>query len=208
MWIVRLLQPARRRLQRLALRLGRHERVHGVPLVDWVIFDETQAGFAEVRAALELVWRYDRRRFRRMLRDVDYVIVTNTAGTAGEHWRDIRSMLIDAGCAIRQVREATAMTIVHEATHARLWTRGVGRFPDRARIEAACIRAEIEFVRKIPGAERLIVGSRMKLDSRYWEASRRDEVVVLVTRFGWPRWLRRLLGYRSTAEMNGSTESG
>jgi hypothetical protein len=188
--LIRLLQPLRRVLQRIALRVDRKELVHGVPVVDWVLRDEDRAGVGEVRAAIELVRQYDPRRFRRIARDLDYVIVTNTAGTAGEYWPDIRSMLLDAASALRQTHLATAMTIVHEATHARLWMRGLGRYPDRGRIERVCVRAEIAFAIKVPGSSRVIEGARLKFASRYWEKSRAHDVGAWYRRFGWPRWLR------------------
>lgn len=200
MVLLRLIQPLRRYLQRVVLRLGEKEWVHGIPLVDWIVLDETRDGLAEVRAALELVWEHDRRRYLRMVRDVDYVIVTNTAGTAGEYWSDIRSMLLDAGVASRHPRESTAMTIVHEATHARLWQRGVGRHPDRERIEGACVKAEVMFAGKIPGTERLVEGAWKKLGSRYWERSRQDDFAANAERLGWPGWLRKLIGLRYRRE--------
>lgn len=189
MRIVKLLQPFRRVIQRAVLKLGPKRIVHGIPLVDWILDDSEDPALEAVESALNLIWEVDPRRFRRMRQDVRYIVVTRTAGSAGEHWADIRSVLLDAHNANRQVREAIAMTIVHEATHARVRRWGVEISEDLSREEAVCVRAEIAFAKKIPGTDHLIRGAEAKLASRYWERSRVNDIAKFLDESRWPSWI-------------------
>ena len=191
--LVRTLRSAARRA---AVLLGRKQTVQGITVVDLVIRDEDRAALAAVGDAIELIARYDGARYRRMLRDVRYLVVTHTAASAGEYREDIRSILLDATNIVRQTPTSVAMVIVHEATHARLWRMGAGRHPDRARVEGACVGAEIQFARKIPGTERLIAGAEAKLATRYWEGSRPGTADRYLKRLGLGKWARRILGTR------------
>lgn len=190
-WILKIVRPAARKV---ALRLASKHEVHGIQLADLVLGGGAEStARVDVANAIELINKYDPARLQRIQRDVRYVVVTATAGTAGEYWEDLRSILLDASNAQRQTVEAIAMVIVHEATHARLWRMGVGRCPDREKIERICVRSEIAFARKVPGTDRLIEGAKLKLASRYWESSRAQDVETYLEKLGFPRWARRLL---------------
>jgi hypothetical protein len=176
--------------------MGRKRTVHGVRIVDLIVREEESAACWDVESAIEVIRQHDPARLRRLLQDVRYVVVTHTAGSAGEYREDVRAILLDASNVGKQTPEAVAMVIVHEATHARLWRMGVGRFHDRGRIETACVRAEIDFARKIAGTERLIWGAEAKLATRYWEGPRPQDAERYLKRLGFPRWARRILGTR------------
>jgi len=156
----------------LAVRIAEKRQVHGVTLVD--LARETPDGQAAEGAAkaLELIHQHDPAVWRRLVRDVRYVVVTKTFGTAGEYWVDSGWVLLNEAVVMRQMTEFIAMVVVHEATHARLWRMGFGRCPDRERIETACVEAEIRFARRLPGTANLIAGARAKL-TRYWETDLR-----------------------------------
>jgi hypothetical protein len=178
----------------LAVRLGQKRTVFGVTVVDLIVRDEDRRAGSAVDLAIGLIARHDPIRHRRMLQDVRYVVVAHTVGWAGEYREDIRSILLDASHVLKQSVESCAMVIVHEATHARLCRMGVGRHPDRARIEGVCVRAEIEFARKVAGTERLIVGAKAKLATRYWEGSVPAGADLYLKHLGFPGWARRIFG--------------
>jgi hypothetical protein len=64
------------------------------------------------------------------------------------------------------------MTLVHEATHARLWKNGIG-YPvsARGRIEQLCVRAEVRLARQLPDAEELESFVVDKLKNEWWTES-------------------------------------
>jgi hypothetical protein len=67
--------------------------------------------------------------------------------------RSLKACVIDERFALRETTtfERIASTIIHEATHARLERRGiVYEEKARSRIEAVCLRRELNFVAKLP----------------------------------------------------------
>lgn len=172
------------------------QSVRGITLVDLTLQGDPRREMEKVRNALAMIDQHDPRIIRRMARDVRYLLVSSTAGTAGEYWEHVRSIVLDQAVIGRQLESAIAMTIVHEAMHARLWRMGVGRFPDRGRIEGVCVAAEIRFAEKVPGTEAQVEGAHRKLASRYWEKSRGDAIVSYLDRLGLPRWCRMFSGLR------------
>ena len=62
--------------------------------------------------------------------------------------------------------ELIASVIVHEATHARLRRHGIGyEEPIRARVEAACIRRQIAFTRRLPHGDHARAAAERNLAS-------------------------------------------
>lgn len=199
-----LFRPLRTLLRWIAILIAEKRVVRGIRVVNMPMHDADEPAFEKVVDVIELIHRHDPARGRRVARDVRYVLVTRTATSGGEYWPNPRCVLVNASNVCRQVPEAIAMIVVHEATHARLWRMGVGRFPDVGRLEHTCVEAEITFARRVPGTEPLIEGARRKLATKYWEKPRDAAFETYLTDLGYPRWLRRLLlwkwrgGKRST----------
>src|SRR5882672_12744248 len=64
-----------------------------------------------------------------------------------------------------------AATIIHEATHARLMTAGVGYEPERrAKVERICFKAEIAFASRLPDGQPIIdeAQAQIKRDPEVW----------------------------------------
>ncbi|MFZ2004925.1 MAG: hypothetical protein WAV02_07545, partial [Stellaceae bacterium] len=107
--------------------------------------------------------------------------------------------------------DAIASSIVHEATHARLWHRGIG-YPEelRYRIESACIRRQLAFAHRLPAQRGVGVREEVKkmltLAPSFWsneEITKRREggELALAREAGIPDWLRRSLqGIRALFE--------
>ncbi len=141
-------------LKRLMLFFSASRRIDGL----WIgCFDSnSKTKLNRVEEALSLIKRYDRRRYDRLIRDLERVWVLVIPGGIAHFdssiWAcvlDPRHMLDDPNSAAR-----IAASIVHEATHARLWRRGIRYQEDlRSRVEAVCFRSERAFAAKIPNGE-------------------------------------------------------
>jgi hypothetical protein len=104
--------------------------------------------------------------------------------------------------------EQIAASIVHEATHARLWRRGIEYQENlRSRVEAVCVRRERAFATKIPNGEHIRQQADSKLatcaDQDYWtneafRARHEKGVSKIIAHAGSPDWwVRFLLAIRS-----------
>jgi hypothetical protein len=127
----------------------------------WVATGESKADCAlvwrRVEGALCLIKTYDRRRYDRLLRDLERLWVrVSVYGFLGCHNTSINACELDTRYVLAETtsEEVIASTIVHEATHARLWRGGIAYEERlRARIEAACVRREIAFAAKLPNGQ-------------------------------------------------------
>jgi hypothetical protein len=115
---------------------------------------------ARLALALELIDRYDPRlgtRLRRDVRGIWFIPAGNT------HWRRaMRVIALDLRWETLDTIEDLALTLVHEATHARHAALGVRYEGKQARAEAACIRASMEFADRLEPGQ---VSDRPSLDA-------------------------------------------
>jgi hypothetical protein len=136
---------------RLALRFSTSRYVDGLWIGTWE--DEPEPILRRIEEALSLIKRYDRLRYDRLIRDLKRVwVLVLPTGLANFDYK-IYTCKIDTRyfLAATTTPELIATTIVHEATHARLWRRGI-RYEEaqRPRIEEICIRRQIAFSAKLP----------------------------------------------------------
>jgi hypothetical protein len=96
--------------------------------------------------------------YARILRDLDRIWVCLLQHGLGQYKPSLKACLLDeryvadSAAAVDQI----ASTIVHEATHARLWRYGIGyKEEQRARIEAICFRRELAFAARLPNSAQL-----------------------------------------------------
>jgi hypothetical protein len=175
--------PRRRAALRLAIRLAsrlidrieRHlatsRRVDGL----WigVRASEAEPLLRRVEEALALIKRYDRRRYDRLRRDVERVWVRDDLGpdSVGQFDPALWACELDDWLVLTATAEELAATIVHEATHARLWRRGIGYDESlRARVEAACFRRELAFAARLPNGNTLREDAKrlLRTPPAYW----------------------------------------
>jgi hypothetical protein len=143
----------------LLSRVERRELEHAVECVGgaFELFCERDAEeyvpqvFENVFAALDLIETLDPRRFRLIERNMPRIYIRRGAGAA--YWSLIRTCILD----LEQVRSGAigdiALSIVHEATHARLCNRGIHPWPEwEARIETRCGKEQIAFAQRMQGA--------------------------------------------------------
>ena len=118
----------------------------------WVGAGEV-ANRAKVRDALTMIRTYDPRRYSRLLKDLDGILVDILPGAIGQFNSSEDFCDLDERFIASATSDKIASVIVHEATHARLWHRGILYGEDiRARVEHVCIRQERLFARKLPDA--------------------------------------------------------
>ena len=157
---------------RIDLRLYSWQHVDGL----WIGTDD-EPSLLRVEQALLLIKHHDRRRYDRIIFDLERVWVRLLPiGIANFNPRlnacelDSRYVLADTTST-----EMLAACIVHEATHARLWRCGI-RYEEklRQRVEAACFRRELAFAAKLPDGAfvRYAAEHGLKTPPEYW----RDEL--------------------------------
>lgn len=188
-----LLTPLRWGLNRAALKMSPTKRISGFEVVDMSIAEHDAVCFDRVAKVLDLIQRVDPRRFRRMSRDVRRILITHTGGAAGSYWSDLDACALDAQHLLGSL-ESAAMTLVHEATHARLRRAGFSYTPElRPRLERLCLEAEIAFGERLPNSSDLIAEAQHALNSPWWsdDASNQRQAQQLRT-LGWPEWSIRL----------------
>lgn len=193
--VMRLLaRPVRFAFLRLAGLISPRREIAGFEVVDLRVDDGDPWVFSTVGDVLGLIARIDPLRFARMQRDIRRIVVLRAGGAAGSYWHDWKACVLDS----RHLRDdsvaSTAMTLAHEATHARLRRRGFRyRGALKPRIERLCIEAEITLGGKITGAEELVAQARRDLDRVWWSdgqmVQRQDAQLRLL---GWPEWTLRL----------------
>jgi hypothetical protein len=111
-----------------------------------------------VKTAVALLDKYDPVRFRRICRDLgNGIIVFPTPGTArAEYHRDVDVCFLKGDFVLSGHPGFIALSIVHEATHARMRRLSHADPARRARMERICINAQIAFASHVPGVSATI----------------------------------------------------
>jgi hypothetical protein len=190
-------------MDRLALRLSTARYVDGLWVGTWE--DNPEPILRRIEDALALINRYDRIRYNRLVRDLHRVWVIILPAALGSFDSKLYACKIDTRFVLADTTtpELIASTIVHEATHARLWRRGIGyEQAQRPRIEAICFRREIAFAAKLPdgGQVRDMAERTLTLcaDQSFWTNAAFYERHVEgsfegMRYYGTPEWLIRIL---------------
>ena len=148
---------------------------------------------SKVADALRLIAERGPRFHIRIVRDVRRFLFAGVSG--GRYIAGLQTCLIGVGYARRVPAIELAMTMIHEATHARLSRAGFRyRAACRERIERVCVAQEIAFAQRVPGSASAIDGVRQLLETKWWRTEERLEADTseLKTR-GVPAWLINVL---------------
>jgi hypothetical protein len=153
-------------LQNILLRLSTSRIVDGL----WIgaAEGEREPSLDRVEGALRLIKTYDPRRYQRLLRDLDRIWVHLLTGYVAQFNGSLRACEIEIRFVVNEntTLEVLAATIVHEATHARLEHCGIQYDAAlRERIEKACIRQEVLFASRLPGADLVHEWAQSSLES-------------------------------------------
>lgn len=118
-----------------------------------------QPGLRRVEEALRLIKDHDSLHYSRIISNLERIWVDLLPNARASYERSLNACKLDERFVLLETTslERIASSIVHEATHARLELWGIGYDDEkvRSRIEAICLRRELNFVGKLPQAEPL-----------------------------------------------------
>lgn len=192
----------------LRRRITHTEIIDGIALT--IVAAEWEPIAARVRSAIELIRQHDPYRLKVLRRyltggvQVDQSIVGRIAEF---DWQTMTCKVHPDYINSEASPEELATTLVHEATHARLWHLGF-RYESaqsRVREEANCMRQEIAFAQRVPGGAAIAETVQRQLKcldpSDYDDAAfnrryiaRRLRLVRRARKSGVPGWLLRCGG--------------
>jgi hypothetical protein len=120
-----------------------------------------------VEDALRLLKTHSPFHYARAIRDLTRIWVHVVPSSNACYDRSLNACVFDERFVLRETTTLAeiASVIVHESTHARLERWGIDYLEkDRARIEAICLRRELNFLAKIPDSEVLQDGIARTLE--------------------------------------------
>jgi hypothetical protein len=192
-WMTRRIESSRRR----DLARGPREQMHGLTVVAYRCSAERARAILDwVRAALDLIARHDPGSLSAMRDHFAHVQVVDILGPLNaQYWHEERLCRLSGEYVQRDdtVPGRLAMTLVHELTHARHRNRARPGRLSVAQEEWLCIGAELAFIKKVPGSERLQRAARQRLERRpefYARPAQAERVLEYVRSSGMPRWCR------------------
>ena len=191
-----LANPLRALVLRATLRVWPHHSIRGFLVTD---LSSAGSGLPEVlsklESALALYALHDARGFDRFCRNVRRFVLVDVPGP--EYVHCVRACMLRAAYVEEASPEQVAMTVVHEGTHARLWSAGFDYAPTRRqRIESICVRAETAFAMKLPVGEQLAEQARGKLREDWWsEENEYRRRLGQLKELGRPGWYLRFYEY-------------
>jgi hypothetical protein len=146
-------KPDRRpsRVDRLGLWLSKSSTIDGL----WIgtIESKPYPALRRVEEALQLIKRHDTLNYSRITRNLDRIWVHLLPSARAHYDPSLNACVLDERYVLNETMtlERIASTIVHEATHARLEGWGIiYEEKSRYRIEATCLRRELNFLTKLP----------------------------------------------------------
>jgi hypothetical protein len=174
----------------------------------WVGTTESKPhpGLRRVEDALQIIKRHDSLHYSRAIHNLERVWVRLLPTASACYDRSLKACILDERYVLLETTtlEQIACTIVHEATHAKLERWGINYYEkERSRIEAACLRRELNFIAKLPHGEPLREETARTLewcvsdhdhfsDVRFQQRDQQGAVETL-RYLGAPDWLIRFL---------------
>jgi hypothetical protein len=136
--------------------------------------DEPYQGLRRVEDALQLIKRHDPLHYSRIIRNLERVWVHLLPSALAHYNSSLNACVLDERFVLAETTtlQKIASTIIHEATHARLDGWGIDYDEAvRYRIEAICLRRELNFLTKLPDSEHLQEEIAYTLE---WYATKQD----------------------------------
>jgi hypothetical protein len=161
---------------------------------------ERQSIFDKVEQGLALIQRYAPLRFAQVKRDISCIFVCGDASTFARYVRDLRmcEFFINYVRSPDTSAASIASTLVHEATHARLYRLKVGAQAEQHRLERACYHAERVFCRRLPGEPELVQSATTMMaadPTTYSAAAQVERQVAALRQLGNPRWVAECVAF-------------
>jgi hypothetical protein len=127
-----------------------------------------------IEESLRLIKDSDSLHYLRVIDNLDRISVSLLPNGSAHYDRSLNACVLDERFVLHEstTLERIASTIIHEATHARLEGWGISYDEkERVRIEAICLRRELNFLAKLPHSEPLQEEIRSTLE---WCAGSHD----------------------------------
>lgn len=107
--------------------------------------------------AANLIRDCDARRYISVLAELKRIVLLDWHIQAARYYALSRTLVLQRKSVEDTRISVLASMLVHEATHGRIYRRGVAYIPRlRSRIERLCLRNEVWFLRRVQGAELLL----------------------------------------------------
>jgi hypothetical protein len=131
------------------------------------------ADFLKIDQALNLISELDPRRYHQIKRDVKKIWVYIAPGYYAQWMNELQTCILDRDyfCRTNVSPAELALTLVHEATHARLDKLKIKYTEEiRHRVEQLCVKSEIAFAKRLPNGQKFveIAESRLQTPESYW----------------------------------------
>lgn len=154
----------------------------------------SQPVFEKVGSALELIRSVDPLRFSRVQRDLRSILVTDIG--VSSYSFATRTCTLDLRLVRDKSEAMAALTIVHEAVHARLYSAGIVTWRRiQPRIERICVREQIAFAGRLRdagwgGTDEVIRALQRALENPWWTEERLFEARKrALVESDLPRWI-------------------
>ena len=161
---------------------------------------------SRIEGALRLIKQHDSLHYSRVVNNLDRIWVHLLPNAAAHYDRSLNACVFDERFVLLEstTLQRIASTIVHEATHARLERWGVEYDEKkRPRIEAICLRRELNFVTGLPDSEPLqdeikstlewCAGDHDFFSDENFQQSEEQGVFETLRYLGAPNWLINFL---------------
>jgi hypothetical protein len=142
----------------------------------------------KVESAVSLICEHDSVMCSRVRR-LRWLVVANLPEPGGEYWSELNVCALDADYVQKAPVPRIALVIVHEATHARV--AKLAPQMDAKRAECICMRAELAFAKKLPGADEHAQRIKKSFTKEWWHERHDGEADFRLRELGFPEWLVR-----------------
>jgi hypothetical protein len=191
-------------MDRIGLRLSTVRDIDGV----WVgaFTNQDESALRRVAAALQLMKQQGPLHYSRVIRNLDRIWINTLPNACAQYSCRLNACELDERFVVMDetTPEMIASAIVHETTHARLERYGVAYDEaKRHRIEAICLRRELNFVSGLAGCEALQEQCRRSVDyysttpefflDRHMQQRFQDGSLEALRHLGVPNWLVALI---------------
>jgi hypothetical protein len=174
------------------IRTSPRRKCLGIDVVDLTDDEEDPTPyFDKVTSALEIIARYQPKRLDRIRRDLRYILIFKLPGAV--YWDDLRACALPTYIVSKDT-EDIALTIVHEATHARIRSCGIPHDPDQqGRNERVCVNQEISLARFFADGSERAAKLLSRLETPWWTADQMRARWIRSLEMIGPPWLARLI---------------
>jgi hypothetical protein len=159
----------------LVLRFGRKFNVEGINLViPMQKRDRVELLRTAMAGALRLIYEVAPKHYARIQKFMPNILILGAHPYAATYNSDLKLCDISMDYAISEGTTVShiAMTLVHEAAHGYIESRGITYDePRRAQIERICVLQEVAFARKLPDSADLVAQaeSYLSIGPEYWK---------------------------------------